>query len=74
MPTANATEDADELERVHREHPRWHAFISSTGRKWASRIAPIVWNPQKKAAWSMTIDADTWEELEKQIEYQDSIS
>lgn len=66
--------ELDERARLVAKYPNWHLWVSSSNRPWATRcgnIAPPIGHDQSHdPRWRMTIDADTWPELETALEQQ----
>lgn len=60
----------DELGRLRDKYPAWHIWMSQARRWWATRKGNISFRDDQDLSWSMTIDADTPEELDKQLEQQ----
>lgn len=50
--------------------PRWHIWISSAGRWWATRRGNAQLAKDAHPGWYMTVDADSPEELEALIKEQ----
>ncbi len=63
----------DELNRLRDKYPAWHIWMSQARRLWATRKGCISPDYSRDSRWSMTIDADTSEDLDKQLEEQDSL-
>ena len=59
-----------ELERLRDKYPAWHIWMSQARRWWATRKGQIAPSRNRHSLWSMAIDADTSEDLEKQLEEQ----
>jgi hypothetical protein len=66
--------ELDERAQLAAKYPDWHLWLSSGDRPWATRrgnIAPPLGSGYPKdPRWRMTIDADTWPELEKVLKQQ----
>ena len=60
----------DELNRLRDKYPAWHIWMSQARRLWATRKGRISLCRSRDSRWSMTIDADTSEDLDKQLEEQ----
>jgi hypothetical protein len=60
----------DELDRIRDKHPAWHIWMSQARRWWAARKGQITPGRNRDARWSMAIDADTSEDLDRQLEEQ----
>ena len=60
----------DELSRLRGKYPAWHIWMSQARRWWATRKGNISFLDSQGLNWSMTIDADTSEELDEQLEQQ----
>lgn len=60
----------DQLDSLRDRYPAWHIWISQARHLWATRKGniPPSWNRDPR--WSMTIDADTSEDLDKQLQEQ----
>jgi hypothetical protein len=69
--------ELDERTRLAAKYPDWHLWLSSADRPWATRrgnIAPLLGSDYPKdPRWRMTIDADTWPELEEVLKQQTDI-
>jgi hypothetical protein len=69
--------ELDERARLAEKYPQWHLWVSSSNRPWATRrgdIIPSLGNDyQQDPRWRMTIDADTWSELEEKINLQNRL-
>jgi hypothetical protein len=61
---------SDELSRLRDRFPAWHIWMSQARRWWATRKGHIAPGHNRDSRWSMTIDADTSEDLHKQLEEQ----
>jgi hypothetical protein len=74
MPATELTTDQDERASLTVKYPRWHLWVSSSGRRWATRLGnvtpPMGDGYPQDPEWCMTIDADTWPELEISLEQQ----
>ena len=57
----------DELNRLRDKYPAWHIWISQARRLWATLKGRISPDSSRDSRWSMTIDADTFDELDKQL-------
>jgi hypothetical protein len=66
--------ELDERTRLAAKYPDWHLWVSRSDRSWATRrgnIAPPLGSDYPKdPRWRMTIDADTWPELEEVLKQQ----
>ena len=60
----------DELKRLRDKYPGWHIWMSQARRLWATRKGPISLCHRPDFRWSMTVDADTSEDLDKQLAEQ----
>jgi hypothetical protein len=60
----------DELNRLRDKYPAWHIWMSQARRLWATRKGRISPCCGRDSRWSMTIDADTSEDLDKQLAEQ----
>ena len=60
----------DELERLRERYPAWHIWMSQARRWWATRKGQIALSRNQDFRWSMAIDADTSEDMEKLIDEQ----
>jgi hypothetical protein len=60
----------DELGRLRAKYPGWHIWMSQARRLWATRKGRISFGHSPDSRWSMSIDADTSEDLEKQLQQQ----
>ena len=63
----------DELGRLRDKYPDWHIWRSQARRLWATRKGRISPDSIRDSRWSMTIDADTPEDLDKQLKEQTSL-
>jgi len=59
-----------ELDRLRDKYPAWHIWMSQARRLWATRKGQIAPGLNRDSRWSMAIDADTSEDLERQLEEQ----
>jgi hypothetical protein len=59
-----------QLNSLRDNYPAWHIWISQARRWWATRKGQISPNRNRDCRWSMTIDADTPEDLGKQLGQQ----
>jgi hypothetical protein len=65
----------DERAILQKKYPKWHLWTSASNRPWATRLgnipAPSPESDQwREPDWAMTIEADTWPELESELEHQ----
>jgi len=60
----------DDLGSLRDKYPGWHIWVSQARRLWATRRGHILPSRNRDSRWSMTIDADTSEDLDKQLEQQ----
>jgi hypothetical protein len=60
----------DELSGLRDRYPGWHIWMSQARRLWATRKGRISPSWNRDARWLLTIDADTSEDLDKQLEQQ----
>jgi hypothetical protein len=60
----------DELEILRDRYPAWHIWMSQAQRLWATRKGNIPPSLNRDSRWVMTVDADTSEDLGKQLEQQ----
>ena len=71
MATTNGLKVSDdELGRLRDKYPGWHIWMSQARRLWATRKGRISLCRSRDSGWSMSIDADTSEGLDKQLEEQ----
>lgn len=63
----------DELNSLRAKYPGWHIWMSQARRCWATRKGHILPSRNHDSRWSMTIDADNAEDLDKQLEQQDRL-
>ena len=70
MAVTNINVSDEELNRLRDKYPAWHIWMSQARRLWATRKGQITPSRNRDARWSMAIDADTSEDLEKQLEEQ----
>jgi hypothetical protein len=66
---ATAQRAQDRASLVH-EFPAWHIWNSRAGRWWATRRGNARLSRDHDPAWSMTVDADTPEELRNSLNAQ----
>ena len=59
------------LAAIRREYPGWHAFRSSAGRFWASRITHRRRPVDAGAEWALTVDADDADGLRAELDRQE---
>lgn len=73
---AHAPSDDVRLEAIRAEYPGWHAWLSSAGRYWASRVThrrkPSDLPLDESVTWAMTVDGDNEAELRKALEAQEA--
>jgi hypothetical protein len=66
--------ELDDRAQLAAKYPQWHLWVSSSDRPWATRIGnvtpPMGHNQKQDPRWRMTIDANTWPELEEVLEQQ----
>lgn len=60
----------DELNRLRDKYPAWHIWMSQARRLWATRKGRVSLCPGRDYRWSMTIDADTFQDLDRKLEEQ----
>jgi hypothetical protein len=60
----------DELDRLRDKYPAWHIWMSQARRLWATRKGRVSLCPGRDSRWSMTIDADTFQDLDRKLEEQ----
>ena len=60
----------DELNRLRDKYPAWHIWMSQARRLWATRKGRISPESGRDSRWSMTVDAETCEDLGKQLQEQ----
>jgi hypothetical protein len=70
MTVTNLEVSDGELERLRSKYPAWHIWMSQARRWWATRRGQITPSFNRDSRWAMAIDADTSEDLEKQLERQ----
>jgi hypothetical protein len=68
--TGNPKTTDDALTQARTRNPGWGIWISNSGRYWATRRGNILLTEDAHPDWDMTVDADSLEELERQIEVQ----
>ncbi len=73
MTATNLKVSDDELERLRDKYPAWHIWMSPARRWWATRKGQITPGHNRDCRWSMTIDAGTSEDLDKQLEEQSAL-
>ena len=66
------------LAAIRREFPGWHAWRSSAGRYWATRLTHRRKPPElpldESVTWAMTVDGDTAELLREALIGQEARS
>ena len=66
------------LAAIRKDFPAWHAWRSSAGRYWATRLRhrrkPDGLPIDASVAWAMTVDGDDPAELREAITAQESYS
>jgi hypothetical protein len=55
------------------KYPAWHIWMSQARQWWATRKGPITPSRNRDCRWSMTVDAGTSEDLDKQLEEQSAL-
>ena len=60
----------EEMNRLRDKYPDWHIWLSQARRLWATRKGRNPLCRTRDSRWSMTIDADTSESLDKQLAEQ----
>jgi hypothetical protein len=75
MSAAELKDQLDERNILQKKYPKWHLWVSTSNRPWATRLgnipAPSPESDQwREADWAMTIEADTWPELEDELKHQ----
>jgi hypothetical protein len=60
----------DELAMLRDKYPGWHIWMSQARRLWATRKGRISPEASRDCRWSMTVDADTSEDLGEQLQEQ----
>jgi hypothetical protein len=70
MAVTNLNVSDEELNRLRDKYLAWHIWMSQARRLWATRKGQITPSRHRDSRWSMTIDAGTSEDLEKQLEEQ----
>jgi len=59
--------------RLADEFPMWHIWNSRAGRWWATRRGNARLTRELDPGWSMTVDADTPDELRLSIQEQEGL-
>jgi hypothetical protein len=67
-------EVSDELNSLRDKYPGWHIWITLARRWWATRKGQIPPSRCRDSRWSMNVDADTSDDLDKQLEQQSLLS
>jgi hypothetical protein len=67
---AATARSAEDRARLARKFPNWNIWNSRGGRWWATRRGNARLSRDHDPAWSMTVDADTPEELGISIQSQ----
>lgn len=70
MSTTGLKVSDDELKRLRDKYPAWHIWLSQAQRLWATRKGNIAPSSDPDSRWSMTIDADTPQDLDEKLEAQ----
>ena len=70
MTATNLQISDGELDRLRGKYPAWHIWMSQARQWWATRKGPITPSRNRDCRWSMTADARTSEDLDKQLEEQ----
>jgi anti-sigma regulatory factor (Ser/Thr protein kinase) len=70
MAAANLETPDDELKRLREKYPAWHIWMSQARRWQAARKGQISPARHRSSRWAVTIDADTSEDLDSQLEDQ----
>ena len=73
MTAINLKVSDGELERLRDKYQAWHIWMSQARRWWATRKGQITQSHNRDCRWSMMIDADTSEDLDKQLEEQSAL-
>ena len=69
-----APESSGPLAAIRREYPAWHAWRSSAGRLWATRMMHRRRPVDADVTWAMTVDADTPDQLREALDAQEARS
>lgn len=72
--STSAMECSAQQAQLSQEFPDWHIWISRGGRWWATRRGNARLSRHHDSRWSMTVDADTPDELRKTVQLQQGIS
>jgi hypothetical protein len=59
------------LAAIGRDFPGWHAWRSSAGRFWATRMAHRRRPDDAPVHWALTVDGDTPDDLRRALAGQD---
>jgi hypothetical protein len=60
-----------DLTQLAAGYPDWHIWQSQAGRWWATRMGRVAaWDTHDHPDFAMTIDADSLEQLAKELAYQ----
>lgn len=70
MAAADLKVSNSEMERLTEKYPSWNIWMSQARRWWATRKGQISPSRNRDSRWSMTIDADTPEDMDKQLAEQ----
>jgi hypothetical protein len=70
MTATNLQISDGELDRLRGKYPAWYIWMSQARQWWATRKGPIRPSRNRDCRWSMTVDAGTSEDLDKQLEEQ----
>jgi hypothetical protein len=78
MSAAELKDQLDERNILQKKYPKWHLWVSASNRPWATRLgnmpAPSPESDQwREPDWAMTIEADTWPELENELKHQSEL-
>ncbi len=61
----------DALTEARARHPHWGIWVSNAGRYWATRRGSVRLAESVHPGWAMTVDADSFEELDTRIKAQE---
>ncbi len=77
-PARPASSSPGPLAAIGRDFPAWHAWRSSSGRYWATRLQhrrkPDDLPENESARWAMTVDGDNAAQLRDAITTQETYS
>lgn len=73
MSAITATNYGEDPANLSDEFPMWHIWNSRAGRWWATRRGNERLSRDHHPGWSMTVDADTPDELRVSLQTQEGL-